>query len=63
MPEVTGVPMVVAPCVTVKVTVPSLTGMPSVTVAFRVTFCDVVEKGAVALVTPVVVPAGAIVSV
>ena len=63
VPETTGVPMVVAPCVTVKVTVPSLTGTTDETVALRVTFCAVVLKGAVAFVTAVVVAAAAIVSV
>ena len=56
-------PMVVAPCVTVNVTVPSLTAVVDETVAVRVTFCAAAAKGAVAFATVVVVASAVIVSV
>ena len=58
VPEVTGVPMVVPPCETVKDTVPELTGPEGlVTVADKVTFCALVLKLADAFAAAVVVAA------
>jgi len=64
VPEVTGEPIVVAPCVTVKVTVPAFTvPCPLVTVAESVTFWLLALKFAVALAAVVVVAAPFTVSV
>jgi hypothetical protein len=58
VPEVTGVPIVVPPCETVKVTVPVFTApLPLVTVADKVTFWLLVLKLAEALDAVVVVVA------
>jgi hypothetical protein len=64
VPEVTGAPMVVPPCETVKVTVPVFT-VPAglVTVAERVTFWPMVLKLAEALAAVVVVAFAPTVSV
>jgi hypothetical protein len=64
VPDVTGLPITVAPCFTVNVTVPTFTApAPLVTVAVNPTLWLLVLKLAVAFAAVVVVPAELIVSV